>query len=150
MRRLASSAVIVVVAMVVGVTTASSDQPSGITRTEVGRGTVATAYTVEGGARTDVVVQSVRIEPGVSAPWHTHPGPEVGIIKSGTLTWLDGDDPKCAAKTYTAGQVVVGPGHVHQGRNLGAEPVEIVVSYFNVPPGGPATTPAERPAHCPT
>jgi quercetin dioxygenase-like cupin family protein len=147
--RLGSSGLIVVASMVMGMTAGKSDQPSGVTRTEVGRGTVAASYTVGGDAGTDVVVQSVTIQPGAAAPWHTHPGPEVGIIKSGTLTWLDGDDPKCAAKTYTAGQVVVGPGHVHEGRNLGSEPVEIVVSYFNVPPGAPATTPADRPAHCP-
>ena len=42
-----------------------------------------------------------------------------------------------------------GRGHVHLGRNLGTEPVEIVVAYFNVPSGTAAAAPAQRPAHCP-
>ena len=149
MKRLASGGLVVVAALVMVITMARGAGPSGVTRTEMGRGTVADGYTVTGDARTDVVVQAVRFEPGASAPWHTHPGPEVAIVKSGTLTWVNGEDPHCAARTYTAGQVVVGPGHVHQGRNLGTQPVELVVSYYNVPPGAPATTPTERPAHCP-
>jgi quercetin dioxygenase-like cupin family protein len=128
---------------------ACSGHRPGILRTEVGRGTVGDSYTVEGHKGSDVVVQAVTIQPGAASGWHTHPGPEVAIIKSGTLTFFNGDDPKCEAKAYTAGQVVTGLGHVHQGSNLSTEPVEIVVTYFDVPPGGPATVPAERPTQCP-
>jgi quercetin dioxygenase-like cupin family protein len=149
MRKLVSSGLIVIAAMVVWMTAAEGDQPQGISRTELGRGAVAASYRLGGDAGSDVVVQSVRIEAGAASGWHTHPGPEVAIIKSGALTFFDGDDPKCAPKTYTAGHVLVGTGHVHQGRNLGTEPVEIVVTYFNVPPGKAATTPAERPGPCP-
>lgn len=128
---------------------ACSGQRPAIVRIEVGRGTVGDSYAVEGGKGLDVVVQAVTIQPGAGSGWHTHPGVEVAIIKLGTLTFFDGDDPKCEAKAYTAGQVATGSGHVHQVRNLGAEPVEIVVTYFNVPPGGPAAVPAERPTQCP-
>jgi hypothetical protein len=68
---------------------------------------------------------------------------------AGTLTFSRGDDADCAPHEFSAGQVVTGPGHVHQGKNLGKEPVEIVVTYFNVPAGAPATTPVKRPDHCP-
>ena len=149
MRKLAGAALIVVTATAAWMTAAGGDQPQGITRTDLGRGTVAASYTVGGDAGSDVVVQSVRIEAGADSGWHTHPGPEVAIVKSGTLTFFDGDDPTCAPRTYTAGQVLVAPGHVHEGRNLGTGPVEIVVTYFNVPRGTAAATPAARPAHCP-
>jgi hypothetical protein len=68
---------------------------------------------------------------------------------AGTLTFFDGDDQKCAPREYKAGNVVVGSGHVHQAKNLGKEPVQIVVTYYDVPSGGPAATPAQRPSHCP-
>ena len=120
-----------------------------MTRAEVGRGKVRAAYTVKGGEGTDVVVQKVTIEPGATAAWHTHPGSETAIVMAGTLTFFDGDDEKCAPREYKAGEVLVGSGRVHQGKNLGKEPVHIVSTYFNVPSGGSAATPAPRPAHCP-
>jgi quercetin dioxygenase-like cupin family protein len=129
--------------------TAAAGGPMGITRTELGRGTVSGAYTVRGEAGTDIVVQSVSIEPGAGSGWHTHPGHEVGIVKAGTLTFYDGHDPKCSVRTVKAGEVIIRPGQVHQAKNLGSEPVEILVTYYNVPAGGAAVAPAGRPGHCP-
>ena len=126
-----------------------SGQSTGVTRTEIGRGTVGQAYTFKSGAGSDVVVQKVTIEPGATAAWHTHPGAEAAIVMAGTLTYFNGEDPDCAPREFPAGQVVTGPGHVHQGKNMGSKPVEIVVTYFDIPAGGPAATPAKRPANCP-
>jgi quercetin dioxygenase-like cupin family protein len=140
---------IVVVALgVLGFASVGESQQTGVTRTEIGRGKVGGNYSVKGGEGTDVVVQQVTIEPGAVAAWHTHPGQETAIVVAGTLTVFDGDDQKCAAKDYKAGQVVVGSGHPHQGKNLGKEAVQIVVTYFDVPAGGAAATPTERPEHC--
>ena len=50
----------------------------------------------------DVLVQQVTIAPGGSTGWHSHPGPAVVIVKSGSLTLYDGDDRRCKGKTYTA------------------------------------------------
>jgi quercetin dioxygenase-like cupin family protein len=148
MKKLTSGAVVIVLVLVwYGGTVAG--QPTGITRNEMGRGTVGAPYTVSGDRGSDVVVQSVRVDPGGSSGWHTHPGPEVAIVKSGTLTFFDGTDPRCRAKTFTAGQTIVHQGHVHLARNTSTEPVEIVVAYFDVPPGGPAAVPAGRPKQCP-
>jgi quercetin dioxygenase-like cupin family protein len=140
---------VLVVAVVAAYAAGARSQATGVTRTELGRGTVGEAYTFESRTGTDLVVQKVRIEPGATAAWHTHPGAEAAIVTAGTLTFFNGDDPDCAPREFSAGQVVTGPGHVHQGKNLGNEPVEIVVTYFDVPSGSPAATPAQRPAHCP-
>jgi quercetin dioxygenase-like cupin family protein len=148
MRKLTSGFVVVVL-VIVWFAGVGNSQPTGITRTELGRGTVSRPYTVSGSDKSDVVVQSVQIEPGGTSGWHTHPGPELAIIKAGTLTFFDGKDDKCAPKTETAGQAIVRPGHVHMARNDTKETVEIVTTYFDVPPGGAAAAPAARPKQCP-
>lgn len=66
----------------------------------------------------DVVVQHIVIGPGGNTGWHTHPGPVIVLIASGTITLYDGDDPTWTGHPYAAGQsfVDIGSGHVHLGR----------------------------------
>ena len=138
----------VVAAVVVLAMGPAPGAPSGLTREELGRGTAAADYQVGGGAGTEVVVMRVTIEPGGASGWHTHPGPETAIVKAGTLTFFDSQDPECAAQTFSAGQAVVGTGQAHMARNLGDVPVELLVSYYDVAAGGATAAPAEEPAHC--
>ena len=67
----------------------------------------------------DTVVQEIDIAPGGHSGWHSHPGPVVILIKSGEMSFYDGDDPTCTVRTYTAGQAFMdsGQGHVHIARN---------------------------------
>lgn len=148
MRRTVGS--IVVVALVVfGFTSVGGSQPTGVARTELGRGQVGSDYTVKGSRGTDVVTLKVTFEPGATATWHTHPGAETAVVVAGTLTLFNADDPKCGPHEIKAGEVLLGKGDVvHQAKNLGKEPVQIVVTYFNVPAGGPTASPAEKPSHC--
>src|SRR5215204_3372198 len=53
------------------------------------------------------VIQQIVIGPGGHTGWHSHPGPVVVLLKSGTMTFYDGDDPSCSARTYVAGQAFV-------------------------------------------
>jgi quercetin dioxygenase-like cupin family protein len=88
----------------------------------------------------DTVVQQIVLAPHGSTGWHTHPGPVVVLVKSGTLSFYDGDDPTCTARTYGAGQAFVdsGQGHVHIARNEdGSQNVELWATYFDVPPPPP-------------
>src|SRR5262245_43037348 len=50
---------------------------------------------------TDVYVQSNTWQPGGSTGWHTHPGPSLVIVTSGTVTAYDGDDTTCTPHVYT-------------------------------------------------
>jgi quercetin dioxygenase-like cupin family protein len=85
----------------------------------------------------DTVVQEIVIAPGGHSGWHSHPGPVVILIKSGQMSFYDGDDPSCTVRTYSAGQAFIdsGQGHVHIARNEGSQDLEIWAVYFDVPPG---------------
>lgn len=51
----------------------------------------------------DVYVVSNTFAPGAASGWHTHPGPSLITVKSGTITAYEGDDPACRPRAYTAG-----------------------------------------------
>jgi quercetin dioxygenase-like cupin family protein len=98
------------------------------------------------------VIQQIILGPGGHTGWHSHPGPVVVLIKSGQMSFYDGDDPGCKVRTYTAGQAFVdaGQGHVHIARNESAtENLELWATYFDVPPGGAFRIDAANPGNCP-
>jgi len=89
--------------------------------------------------------------PGGNTGWHTHPGPAVVLIKSGQMSFYDGDDPTCTVRTYSAGQSFIdrGQGHVHIARNESqSENLELWATYFDVPPGGAIRIDAPDPGNC--
>ena len=98
----------------------------------------------------ETVVQQIIIAPGGTTGWHSHPGPVVVLIKSGTMSFYDSEDPTCTARIYSAGQSFVdsGQGHVHIARNEGAVNVELWATYFDVPPGGAFRIDAANPGTC--
>lgn len=98
----------------------------------------------------ETVVQQINIAAGGHTGWHSHPGPVVVLIKSGTMSFYDGDDPTCTARTYTAGQAFVdsGQGHVHIARNEGTTNLELWATYFDVPPAGAFRLDAPVPGNC--
>jgi len=98
---------------------------------------------------TDIVVNNNAMTPGGTSGWHTHPGITIVAIKTGALTLYDGDDPLCAPKVYTAGQVFVeSGGHVHVARNEGGVTAEWFTTYV-VPTGGSTRIDAPAPGNCP-
>ena len=98
----------------------------------------------------ETVAQRIVIAPGGHTGWHSHPGPVVVLIKSGQMSFYDGDDPTCTARTYSAGEAFVdsGQGHVHIARNEGSENLEVWAVYFDVPPGGAFRIDAPSPGNC--
>lgn len=123
---------------------------AGVERVEHARGSVAVPATADVSEGADIVVATLTIEPGGTSGWHTHPGPELLVVKSGTLTFYQGDDRTCEPVRYSAGQAFVWSGALHQGRNEGPEPVEVVVTSLNVPQGSPVREDGAAPAQCPT
>jgi quercetin dioxygenase-like cupin family protein len=69
--------------------------------------------------QSDVYVVDNKFQPGGTTGWHTHPGPSLIFVVSGTISNYMGNDPTCTPHTYTAGQgfVDAGGSDVHMLRN---------------------------------
>jgi hypothetical protein len=136
---------------------------SGFVSTPVARGTAETFHIrstdgfdveIKTKDNTDIAVSNVVVAPGGSSGWHSHPGPVLVVVKTGTITFyragkhsgLDGDNenpnngangPKCSRTVYPAGSAFVevpAPGHVMLAKNEGATEATVTATYF-APPG---------------
>jgi hypothetical protein len=83
----------------------------------------------------EVYVQHLSLAPNQVSAWHTHPGPVIVTIRSGSLTYQDAAGNACRERPYAAGQGFVDPGfgNVHRvvAGAFGAE----IYSTFLLPPG---------------
>ncbi|HEY2916860.1 MAG TPA: cupin domain-containing protein [Candidatus Limnocylindrales bacterium] len=96
----------------------------------------------------DVIVTESILAPGGSFGWHSHPGPSLVVVKSGTLSFYRGDDPTCTVKTYVAGDVFIDPGNVvHLGRNEGTVDLDIITTRL-VPTGAVTRIDEPAPGNC--
>jgi quercetin dioxygenase-like cupin family protein len=97
----------------------------------------------------DLYMTEVTIQPGGTLGWHSHPGLSFVIVKSGTATFYDGDDPSCTPHVIQAGQTAFEPeGHIHIVRNEGAVPLVNDVVQL-VPQGAPRLISQPDPGNCP-
>lgn len=112
-----------------GAHVATATPPSGkITRTELAQGTTRDPISINSSGETAFYVQQVVIDPGGDSGWHTHPGPEYTIVKSGTVTLQRATH--CTPVALGPGQVMfIEDGVSHTARNEGTEPVELYVTY---------------------
>ena len=65
----------------------------------------------------DATIRHFVFGPNVATGWHTHPGPAIVTVVSGTFSYQDAHANECRTRTYTAGQGFFdsGFGHVHRG-----------------------------------
>jgi quercetin dioxygenase-like cupin family protein len=83
----------------------------------------------------DLYVLQNTITPGGTFGWHSHPGPSLVIVKSGTATFYMADDPACAPHVVQAGTGFVDDGHdAHVVRNEGT--VDLVTVVVSLVPAG--------------
>jgi quercetin dioxygenase-like cupin family protein len=96
----------------------------------------------------DLYVLQNTITPGGTFGWHSHPGPSLVIVKSGTATFYMGD-PGCPSHVVPTGSGFVDNGHdLHVVRNEGSvDLVTVVVSL--VPAGFTRRIDEPAPANCP-
>jgi hypothetical protein len=95
---------------------------------------------------TDVHMLQNTIAPGGTFGWHSHPGPSLVIVKSGTATFYDADDPACAPHVVSTGS---GRQDTHVVRNEGS--VDLVTEVVSLVPAGFARRIEEpAPANCPS
>ena len=97
---------------------------------------------------TDVLVTNLVVAPGGHSGWHAHPGPVLVVVKTGTLTHYDANDPTCTGKSYSAGTVFIEEGgEVHIARNEGAVEATMVATSL-LPAGGAGRIDAAAPGNC--
>jgi quercetin dioxygenase-like cupin family protein len=97
----------------------------------------------------DLYVLENTIPPGKTFGWHSHPGPSLVIVKSGTATFYLAADPTCTPHVVPAGSGFVDQGHdVHVVRNEDrVDLVTVVVSL--VPAGFARRIDKPNPGNCP-
>jgi|TARA_R110000787_G_scaffold286430_1_gene404910 quercetin dioxygenase-like cupin family protein len=120
-------------AFVASVTVAATTQATqGVTRTDLQRHDLS----IEG---RETVQARIDIAPGVTAPWHRHPGEEVIYVIEGVLEYqLEGKSPV----TLKAGQVLFVPsGVAHKAHNPGTTNGAELATYI-VEKGKPLVVPA--------
>ena len=85
---------------------------------------------------------------GGNTGWHSHPGPSLIFVISGTLTNYDSSDPSCAGHDYSAGQGFIDPaGTVHEIRNNTTAPAEVLAIQI-LSQGAPRKIDANQPSNC--
>ncbi len=142
-----------------GITEPRFTASAGFTSTTLGRGNLgafhiqshANGYQValESHNNTDIAVANVTIAPGGHSGWHSHPGPVIVVVKTGTVTFYHGNDPTCTGTVHPAGTVFIEEGgDVGIARNEGPVEVSNFVTFF-VPAGSPTRIDAANPGNCP-
>jgi hypothetical protein len=92
---------------------------------------------IETSGLSDVYIVQVTIVPGGHSGWHSHPGPSIVTIISGTATFYHGDDDSHTPNVCAAGTgCVEESGRVHINRNEGDTDLVAVVMQI-VPRGAP-------------
>jgi len=91
-----------------------------------------------------------RVAPGGHFGWHSHPGPSLVIVKSGTSTFYRGDDPDCTPVVHPAGSAYVDPGGVvHTARNESVTEDLVLLVTRLVPEGAAPRIDEPNPGNCP-
>ena len=98
----------------------------------------------------DAYVVDNTFAPGATTGWHTHPGPSLIFVRSGSVTNYSGDEPGCAGQTYNAGDSFVDEGgdHVHMLRNPNTTETAETIAVQILPQGAPRKTDADEPKAC--
>lgn len=143
---------LVAVILGLGVVNAAATAPSGVTRTDLARATIAAPTSASATGESEVAGQMVTVPPGGIIPWHSHPGPNFVAVKAGALTVYVGGAEGCTTTSYPAAQgYLEHVGMVHSAKNEGTTPVEAYVTQVGVPVGAELRKTEANPgtANCP-
>jgi quercetin dioxygenase-like cupin family protein len=79
----------------------------------------------------EVLGTSIAVAPGGTFGWHTHPGPVLVAVASGTLSLYQPHRHGCSKRKVGPGQAFVeNGGDVHLARNEGAKPVRLYATFL--------------------
>lgn len=99
--------------------------------------------------RTDGYVVENDFQPGQTTGFHSHPGPSLVFVVSGSVTNYASDQPNCKGITYSAGKTFVDPGgtDVHEVVDTGSTPAQTIAVQF-IPHGKQRRVDQPEPANC--
>ncbi len=99
--------------------------------------------------QSDVYAVDNKFATGATTGWHSHPGPSLIMVVSGTITNYTGNDPTCAGHDYSAGSgfIDVGGTDVHMLRNNGTMTAETIAVQI-LPHGAPRKSSEPQPSNC--
>jgi quercetin dioxygenase-like cupin family protein len=100
--------------------------------------------------QSDVYVVDNKFAPGGRTGWHSHPGPSLILVTSGTVTNYEASDPTCTGHAYTAGMGFIDAGgdDVHMLRNESSTtPAETIAVQF-LPTGAVRRIDKPQPSNC--
>ena len=155
-----TSILLLVSALSFGIGNLLATPPSGVTTEAIGAGTFEDIdvhmrtgdwkLTIDTKGSSDLNIVRNTVVPGGTFGWHTHPGPCLGMVLSGTATRDEGDDPTCTPLISPAGSTFVdNPGPLgHLVRNEGAANLVVVVVRL-VPQGAAIRIDVPNPGYCP-
>ncbi len=100
------------------------------------------------GASDGYVVQN-NFQPGQTTGWHSHPGPSIIFVVTGTVTNFDSSNRHCRGRSYSAGSSFVDPGgtDVHMLVDTGADPAETIAVQV-IPSGQARRVDEPQPPNC--
>ncbi|MFL0239273.1 cupin domain-containing protein [Mycobacterium sp. SMC-17] len=109
---------------------AAATPPEGdVVRTDLARGDTTAPVDIDtGGAPSTLIIQGLKLAPGASSGWHTHPGTEYSVINTGGVVLQTAGD--CAGTEFASGQAVFIPAGVpHRVANENTGAADVVVTY---------------------
>jgi quercetin dioxygenase-like cupin family protein len=151
-----AATVLIMLAALVAVAVASP--PAGVTSIALAQGTLepVSVYVkakdwkvqLQSKGLSTVSVTENRVAPGGHFGWHSHPGPSLVVVKSGTSTFYHGDDPTCTPDVHPAGTAYIDPGGmVHIARNEGTTELVLLVTRLTAV-GAPTRIDEPVPGNC--
>jgi quercetin dioxygenase-like cupin family protein len=98
---------------------------------------------------TDGYVVENDFQAGQTTGWHSHPGPSLIFVVTGSVTNYASDAPHCKGVTYSAGTTFVDAGgtDVHELVNAGTTPAETIAVQF-IPQGQARRIDKPEPSNC--
>jgi quercetin dioxygenase-like cupin family protein len=99
--------------------------------------------------RTDVIIQNVQLAPGGYSGWHSHLGPVILTVKSGTATMYRVERGQCQKVVYAAGSAFVEPVGPHALQNESASDVLETFNAHIIPFGATQRVDEPDPGVCP-
>src|SRR5262249_56496344 len=103
---------------IVAATAAFGAAPPPVTATPVALATLHQSYRISVKKPTELIVVKVKVPPGGTFGWHSHPSAVAVAVTSGTLTLYDSSYASCGPKRFSRVQGFVEPrNHVHIAPN---------------------------------